>query len=526
MTRSDSSADPVEVTVDHDGAARVLLTGGRLSLAALDAALGRGVRVTLTDGVWRRVEKSCEAVRRIAAGKTAAYGINTGVGHLCNQRIPPDRVAALQANLILSHAVGVGEPVPAEITRWIMLFKIVALTHGVSGVSRQVLEGLIRLLEADALPVIPTQGSLGASGDLAPLAHMVLPMIGRGRIRIEGREENAATTLARLGLEPVALGPKEGLALINGTQFMTAYGAAIALRARRLLAHADVIACMSLEGTRGSVKPFDERLQRLRPHRGALETAENVRRMMADSEILASHAGCDRVQDPYSLRCVPQVHGASRDALAHAAAVFETELNSVTDNPLVIEDDEVLSGGLFHGQPLALVLDYLAIALAELASISERRIYLLLSGVDGLPVLLMEDTGLNSGFMLPQYTAAALVSENKGLCTPSSVDSIPTSLGQEDHVSMGARAAVKCLCVLDNTETVLAIELMCAAQALDFRKPLQPGVGPRIAHAVVREAIAHADTDRLFGDDIQTSLALLRSRRLVDAVEAALGALR
>ncbi len=376
------------------------------------------------------------------------------------------------------------------------------------------------------MPVVPTQGSLGASGDLAPLAHMVLAMTGRGAVITDGRKEPAADALTRLGIDAVTLGPKEGLALINGTQFMTAYGATVVVRARRLMKHADVIACMSLEGIRGSVRPFDERLQRLRPHLGAIDTAENVRQMMANSEIIRSHAECERVQDPYSIRCVAQVHGASREAIRHAARTIETEVNSVTDNPLIFENDEVISGGLFHGQPLALVLDYLAIALAELASISERRIYLLLSGADGLPKLLMKDTGLNSGFMLAQYTAAALVSENKGLCTPASVDSIPTSLGQEDHVSMGARAAVKCLQVLKNTETVLAVEQMCAAQAIDYRAPLAPGTGPRAAHAEVRKSIAHAEKDRLFGNDIQESLELLRSQRVVQAVEEAVGPLK
>jgi histidine ammonia-lyase len=526
MTNQNMDRSPVHVAIDDEGTARLLLDGNRLTLDRLDCALGRRLHVGISDPVWRRIGASHRAVARIAQAIQPAYGINTGFGHLCETRISPDHVEALQTNLIVSHAVGVGEPVPPSIVRWIMLFKLYALTHGYSGVSRATVESLQRMLEADALPVIPTQGSLGASGDLAPLAHMVLAMMGRGTVVVDGREEPAAGALARLGIDPATLGPKEGLALINGTQFMTAYGAAVSVRAQRLMRHADVVACMSLEGMRGSVRPFDERLQRLRPHTGAIDTAENVRQMMAASEIIRSHAECERVQDPYSLRCVAQVHGASREAIRHAAQTIETEMNAVTDNPLIFEDGEVISGGLFHGQPLALVLDYLAIALAELASISERRIYLLLSGVDGLPKLLMKDTGLNSGFMLAQYTAAALVSENKGLCTPASVDSIPTSLGQEDHVSMGARAAVKCLQVLENTETVLAVEQMCAAQAIDFRAPLLPGRGPLAAHAEIRKSIAHAEQDRLFGDDIQESLRLLRSRRVVRAVEDAVGPLK
>ena len=508
--------DPVEYVLD----------GGRLTLGALDAGLGERFRVTIADSVWRRIEESSQAVQRIAAGEAAAYGINTGFGHLCTTRIPHGQLGRLQTNLILSHAVGVGGPTPPEIVRWMMLFKIHALTHGVSGVSRETVECLMRMLQADVLPLIPTQGSLGASGDLAPLAHMVLPMIGHGFVEVDGRRRSAKEAFARAGIEPVTLGPKEGLALVNGTQFMTAYAAAIVVRARRLMKHADVIASMSLEGCAASVKPFDERLHRLRPHPGAIETAGNVRRLMADSAILVSHADCNRVQDPYSLRCIPQVHGAARDALRHAAAVVETEINSVTDNPLIFDNDEVISGGSFHGEPLALVSDYLAIALSELASISERRIYLLLSGIAGLPPLLIQESGVNSGLMVVQYTAAALVSENKGLCTPASVDSIPTSLGQEDHVSMGARAAVKCLQVLENTETVLAIEQLCAAQAIDFRAPLLPGVGPRTAHAEVRKDIIHAAADRPFGEDIHRSLALLRSQRVLRAVEARLGPLQ
>ncbi|HUU85690.1 MAG TPA: histidine ammonia-lyase [Phycisphaerae bacterium] len=514
----DRHSDAVTVPPDDANAPLFTLDGRRLALDQLDAALGRRTRVTVTEPIWAQIQKGCDAVRRIAAGPAPAYGINTGFGHLCTKRIEPDQLEQLQTNLIVSHAVGVGPPAPPEIVRWMILFKIHALTHGVSGVSRPTVECLMQMLAADALPLIPTQGSLGASGDLAPLAHMVQPMIGRGTVTLDGRDTPAADAFASLGIQPIKLGPKEGLALINGTQFMSAYAAALIIRTRRLLKHADLIAAMSLEGIGGSAKPFDERLHALRPHAGAIETAANIRRMLTDSQILPSHAECQRVQDPYSLRCVPQVHGASRDAVRHAADIIETEINSVTDNPLIFDGDEVISGGSFHGQPLALALDYLAIALSELASISERRIYLLLSGVDVLPTLLMTDTGLNSGFMLPQYTAAALVSENKLLASPASVDSIPTSLGQEDHVSMGATAATKCWRVLENAETVLAIEQMTAAQALDFRAPLLPGIGPRAAHAAVRMVIPHADADRPFGDDIRASLDLLRSQAVLKAV--------
>lgn len=512
-------------TAQADRVEEVVLDGRALSLDRFEDWIEARLRVRIADNVWKRIEDSAEACRRLAAGARPAYGINTGFGSLCGKRIAAEDAASLQRNLILSHAVGVGEEVPPRIVRLMMLLKVHALTHGVSGASRATITTLRDLLDADILPVVPTQGSLGASGDLAPLAHMVLPLLGEGRVRTPAGVVAAAKALADAGLEPIEVGPKEGLALINGTQFMAAYAVHILVRSLRLAKHADIVASMSLEGLKGSIQPFDERVQQLRPHAGAVQVADNVRRLMTDSEILESHRDCGRVQDPYSLRCVPQVHGASRDAIRHARATVETEINSVTDNPIILDDDTVISGGLFHGQPLALVLDYAAIALSELASISERRIYLLLSGAVELPMLLMKDTGLNSGFMLPQYTAAALVSENKGLCMPSSVDSIPTSLGQEDHVSMGARAAVKCLQVLDNTETVLAIEQMCAAQAIDYREPLKPGVGPRIAHEEIRRDIDHAETDRLFGDDMQRSLALLRSQRVLRAVEAKVGPL-
>lgn len=521
-----NSSHPGKRPASDPGAAVVVLDGSAISLDALDGWLGRPLRVTLSDAIRARVAHSADAVRAIALGSKPAYGINTGFGKLCTTRIGADQVEQLQTNLILSHAVGVGDPAPADIVRWMMLFKIHALSHGVSGVSLETLDFLVGLLNADVLPLIPTQGSLGASGDLAPLAHMVQPMLGRGTVRLGQKEMPAAEALQALGLKPRVLGPKEGLALINGTQFMSAYAAAIAVRGRRLVRLADVIAAMSLEGYRGSVQPFDERLHRLRPHEGAVECARNVRRLMVDSEILESHRECGKVQDPYSLRCVPQVHGASRDALRHGCRIIETEVNAVTDNPLILDGSDVVSGGAFHGQPVALAMDYLAIALAELASISERRIYLLLTGADGLPLMLTPQPGLNSGLMIPHFTAAALVSENKGLCMPASVDSIPTSLGQEDHVSMGARAAVKCLRVLENTETVLAIEQLCAAQALDFRAPLKAGRGPQTAYEVVRNRITHTDQDRAFGEDIQASLGLLRSLEVLQAVEDEVGPLQ
>lgn len=445
----------------------------------------------------------------------AHYGINTGFGALKNKRIEASKLVDLQTNLLLSHACGVGEPVPKDITRLMLQLKIHALGLGYSGVSLQTFNQLIALNNNDLVPVVPTRGSVGASGDLAPLAHLSLPLIGRGRLWAEdAKPEATAAALQRHDLAPINLQPKDGLALINGTQLMAAYGAWVLERAIGMLNNADLLAAMSLEALQGSIKPFDERIHAIRPHPGQQKVAENMRSLLEDSEILESHRDCGKVQDPYCLRCVPQVHGASRDALAYAMQVVETEINSVTDNPLVFDNGDIVSGGNFHGQPLALALDHAAVALAELASISERRTYLLLAGHDGLPELLMQDTGANSGFMIPQYTAAALVSENKVLCHPASVDSIPTSLGQEDHVSMGSISALKLKQVFDNVELVLAIELLTAAQALDYRQPLKPGRGVALAHEATRQNVTHAEADYEVGDDIQRCRELLASGAL------------
>lgn len=503
----------------------ITLDGHAPDLAQLDRAWENRLSVEITDAVWSRVQASRERIEKISAGDAAVYGVNTGFGHLCTKRIDASQIDQLQHNLVISHAVGVGPNAPDAIVRFMMLLKVQALAFGYSGVRCETVRRLVEFINHDFLPIVPTQGSLGASGDLAPLAHMVLPLLGIGNVRCKGREMPATEALKQLQSDPLVLSSKEGLALINGTQFMLAYAAAMVVRARRLVKQADILACMSIEGLQGSIKPFAEKLHALRPHPGAIATSSNVRKMLAGSRILEAHANCTKVQDPYSLRCVPQVHGATRQAIEHAANVVEIEIASVTDNPVIFEDGETISGGLFHGQPLAIVLDYLAIAIAELGSICERRIFLLLSGHDGLPELLMKETGLNSGFMLPQYTAAALVSENKGLCHPASVDSIPTSLGQEDHVSMGATAATKGWRVLDNVENVLAIEAMCAAQALDFRAPLEPGIGVKIAHQVIREYIVHADADRMFGEDIRSARQLLHDERLVAAIEKELGQL-
>lgn len=477
-------------------------------------------RLSALNEAHEAVTRSRAHVEAVLSGDASIYGINTGFGALASKRIASDRLAQLQRNLLLSHACGTGEPLPIEITRLMMRLKIHALGLGQSGISEPVFRQLLALDAAGIVPFVPSRGSVGASGDLAPLAHMSLPLIGAGQCwKPDGSgPEPAADALARAGLAPVEPAAKDGLALINGTQMMAACGAFVLHRAGALLRTADVLGAMSLEALQGSARPFDARIHAVRPHPGQIAVAENIRRLLAGSEILESHRDCGKVQDPYSLRCIPQVHGASRDALKYASDVIERELNSVTDNPLVFDDGDIVSGGNFHGQPLALALDFAAIALAELASISERRTYLLLAGHDGLPTLLMSDTGINSGFMIPQYTAAALVSENKVLAHPASVDSIPTSLGQEDHVSMGSIGALKLLQVLANVERVLAVELLTAAQALDFRKPLAPGVGVQLAHRAVRAAVGHAEQDYEVGADIDRCAQLLREGHLLDAI--------
>ncbi len=504
-----------------------------ISLNKLNADLDQRMRELRVDAT--AVADSRRHVERALTDHVAIYGINTGFGALADKRIEPARLAELQRNLLLSHACGTGDPLSPEISRLMLRLKIHALAIGYSGISEPVFQQLLALDEHGIVPWVPSRGSVGASGDLAPLAHMSLPLIGAGRCwkpDFSG-PESAETALQRAGMTPVELAAKDGLALINGTQLMAACGAFVLSRCIGLVVAADVLGAMTLEALQGSARPFDERIHQLRPHPGQVKAAANVRRLLEHSEILASHRDCGKVQDPYSLRCIPQVHGASRDALAHTSKIIERELNSVTDNPLVFGPgsadtgaaDDIVSGGNFHGQPLALAMDYAAIALAELASISERRTYLLLAGHDGLPPLLMSDTGINSGFMIPQYTAAALVSENKVLCHPASVDSIPTSLGQEDHVSMGSISALKLLSVLRNTEQVLAVEMLTAAQALDFRAPLKPGRGVALAHAAVRGAVAHAEEDYEVGTDIDNCARLLREERLVDAVQSELGAL-
>jgi histidine ammonia-lyase len=474
-----------------------------------------------------RVVESRRIVDAALTDGNTYYGINTGFGVLANKRIDAGQVKQLQRNLLLSHAVGVGDLVPKDISRLILLLKIHALGLGYSGVSPDTFARLVVFADRGLIPAIPSKGSVGASGDLAPLAHMSLPLLGLGFFWNDDGSGvlPARDVLDRHGLGPIELQAKDGLSLVNGTQLMAAYGAHVLERSIRLVKLADILAAASLEALQAGISPFDQRIHQLRPHPGQQEAAANVRRLLAGSDLLDLSQQRNRVQDPYSLRCVPQVHGASRDALRYAQGVVQTEINSATDNPLVLADGEILSGGNFHGQPVALALDLAAIALAELAAISERRTYLLLGGHSGLPTLLVRETGVNSGLMMPQYTAAALVSENKVLCHPASVDSIPTSLGQEDHVSMGSISALKLLRVFDNVVTVLGTELFTVTQALDYRLPARLGRGVDLVHAQVRALVPHQEADYWLSPDLLKCIELVGGTSLLAAVEQELGAL-
>lgn len=434
--------------------------------------------------------------RKAAQNDEPIYGVTTGFGSLCNISIDRNQLAALQRNLVMSHACGAGERVPHEVVRLIMLLKIESLGHGHSGVQLATVERLVEMYNRDIMPVIYQQGSLGASGDLAPLAHLSLPLLGLGEVEVEGRTLPSSHILEQMGWQALELQSKEGLALLNGTQFMCAYALWAVISSRRLIEWADTIGALSLDAYDGLLQPFDQDVHLVRPHSGQIATAAHVCRILHGSQLANRHK--EHVQDPYSFRCIPQVHGSVRDTIDYVGHIVTTEMNSVTDNPTIFPDeDKVISGGNFHGEPLALAMDFLAIALSELASISERRIYKLISGTRSLPKFLVAMPGLNSGFMIPQYTAAGIVSQNKGLCMPASVDSIPSSQGQEDHVSMGANAATKLARVVDNTRRVLAIELFNAAQALEFRRPLRSSEPIENMVAALREQIPFIETDQV-----------------------------
>jgi histidine ammonia-lyase len=499
-----------------------LLTGEDLTFQAFHEVVLDGRPVQLASRARKRMVASYRTIQRVASQPHPIYGVTTGFGKLADQRISASDVRQLQLNLVRSHAAGVGEPLSREETRGIVLLRANVLARGYSGVRPLITDYLLTLLNRDVLPVIPARGSVGASGDLAPLAHLALTLIGEGEAVVGSRRLPGRAALARAGLKPLHLEAKEGLALVNGTQAMLALGL-LALRRCDLLADtADVAGALSLEALKGTPAAFEARMQQLRPHRGQMRVAAHLRAMVAGSQIRASHLHCPRVQDAYSLRCMPQVHGAVRDALEYVRVTLGIELNSVTDNPLVFPDrEEVVSGGNFHGQPLGLVLDHLAIALTELASISERRIERLINPEYGdLPPFLSPDAGLNSGFMLAQVTAAALASENKVLSHPASVDSIPTSGNQEDHVSMGMGSALKLKQILVNAEYILGIELLCAAQGIDFHRPLKAGTGSRRALQLIRERVSRLTQDRVLAPDIQKMRDLVASGVLSTVLSA------
>ena len=450
----------------------------------------------------KNILKSQHDVQQIVENNDTVYGINTGFGILSNKKISEKDTRTLQYKILQSHSVGVGNPIPKQVAKLMLITKLHALAQGYSGVQLSTLERILWHIDHDVIPVVPEKGSVGASGDLAPLAHLCLPLIGLGEVFYLDSVIKTTELFLQENLQPVSLGPKEGLALINGTQFILSYAVADIQRMYNCLEVADIIGAMSLEALQGTKSPFDERLHQLRPFGGSRLVAQRLRLLLHDSEIMNSHEDCDRVQDPYSLRCMPQVHGASRNAWQHLKQLTEIELNAVTDNPVIFSSEDTISGGNFHGQPLALPLDYCSFAAAELGNISDRRCYLLLEGKFGLPMLLMNEVGLNSGFMIPQYTTAALVTENKTLCFPASADSIPTSLGQEDHVSMGSISGRKLYQILDNLEYILAIELMCACQAIEFRRPHKSSVLLEAAHDFIRQSVSFASEDRIFADDI------------------------
>lgn len=480
----------------------------------IDIANGK-LKATLDTEAIAKVNACRAKVEKMAAGSKAVYGVNTGFGPLCDTQITPEETSQLQTNLLITHAVGVGEPIDARLSKIMMICKVHALSQGFSGIRLEVIERIIYFIENDMLPIVPEQGSVGASGDLAPLSHLFLTLFGEGEFWIKGQIMHAKDVLKGHGLEPITLQAKEGLALINGTQFILAHAILGLDKMSYILDLADVSGAMSLEGFQGSASPFREELHSIRAYKGTLKVAERMRMLLQNSENLQSHTDCVRVQDPYSLRCIPQVHGASRNAYYHLKELAEIEMNSVTDNPIILSDTEAISGGNFHGQPLAMALDYGSIAVAELGNISDRRCYLLLEGLYGLPRLLTKAGGLNSGFMIPQYTTAALVTENKSLCFPPSADSVPTSLGQEDHVSMGSISSRQFNQILGNLEKILAIELMYAAQAIEFRRPNTCSEIIEKNHAIIRKYVDKLEEDRILKDDINAMIELVRDRAFV-----------
>lgn len=490
------------------------ISAEHLTIARIEEILTKGYKLALSDDAKKRIVHCREYLdRKMEDTERPIYGVTTGFGSLCNISISKENLSRLQKNLMMSHACGTGARVPSEIARLMILLKVQSLSYGHSGVQLVTVERLVDMFNNNIVPVVYEQGSLGASGDLSPLAHMCLPLLGLGEVEIDGEVLSGEAMMQKMGWEPIALCSKEGLALLNGTQFMSAYGVYSIINARRLSRWADHIGAMSLDAFDGRMEPFEHNVHAIRPHNGQIETAKAIRGILEGSEIARQPK--KHVQDPYSFRCMPQVHGASKDTLAYVASVLETEVNSATDNPTVFPDtDEVISAGNFHGQPIALAMDFLSIAMAELGNISERRIYKIISGARNLPNFLVANPGLNSGFMIPQYTAASVVSQSKGLCWPASCDSIPSSQGQEDHVSMGSNAATKLWKVVQNTERVLAIELMNAAQALEFRRPLRSSAAVEAMFEAYRKVVPFVENDTVMFPHIASSVKFLNEYEL------------
>lgn len=489
------------------------ISAEHLSIERVGEIIRKGYKIELSDDARNRIVRCREYLdKKIAENRAPIYGVTTGFGSLCNVSIGGDHLAQLQINLMMSHACGTGDRVPNEIVKIMLLLKVQSLSYGYSGCKLDTVERLIDFFNNDIYPVVYMQGSLGASGDLVPLAHLTLPLVGLGEVEYKGKIMSGADVLRRKGWKPIQLASKEGLALLNGTQNMGAFAVWALLESRRLCHWADAIAAMSLDAYCGLVEPFTDAVHQVRPHNGQIATAAAMRRLLAGSEIVDTAKSY--VQDPYSFRCIPQVHGAAKDTLDYVESVIDTEINSATDNPTVCPDDDlIISAGNFHGEPIAMPMDFLAIAMSELANISERRIYKLVSGTRGLPSFLVANPGVNSGFMITQYTAASIVSLNKSLCTPSSVDSIPSSQGQEDHVSMGANAAIKLYKVVQNTRRVLAIELFNAAQALDFRRPLKSSPMIEEIYSKYREAVPFIVNDEVMYPHIKHSIEFIEQNQ-------------
>jgi len=490
------------------------ISAEKLTFERIEQVFNENYQVQLSSEAIAKIQKCRDYLdNKMKTQKEPIYGITTGFGALHDRTISKDQLSDLQRNLVISHACGTGDEIDPKISKLMLLLKAHALSLGHSGVQVETVQRILDMFNHDIIPVVYQLGSLGASGDLSPLAHLFLPLIGEGEVYYQGKKQASADVFAKLNLTPIKLQSKEGLALLNGTQFMSAHGTWAVIKAKKLSKFADVVGAMSLDAFDGRLDPFMDRLHQIRPHNGQIETAANFRKILEGSEIISRPK--KHVQDPYSFRCIPQVHGATKDTIAYAASVLLTEINSVTDNPTIFpEDDLIVSGGNFHGQPLALIFDFLAIAMAELGSISERRIYRLISGQRELPEFLTANPGVNSGFMIPQYTAASIVSQNKQLCSPSSVDSIPSSNEQEDHVSMGANAATKLLRVLDNLERILGIELLNSAQALEFRKPLK--TSPFLTEILndFRSKSAFIEQDKIMYKEIRTAVSFIRDKKI------------